>query len=83
MHMMPNAQAPEAPLSPLAAGLVRGRFWLYLALTLLAIMVIAAGKSARQPEGRMASNVAPAARAAQPGPLAPPADDRPLLLPDR
>ena len=79
MHMMPNTHLPGTELSPLAVGLVRGRLWLYLALTLLAVTVIAAERMARLPEGRPAPPAATANHAA-PAPLQ---DDRPLLLPDR
>ena len=85
MHMMPNTHAaPGTDLSPLAVGPVRGRIWLYLALTLLAVTLVVAGRETRQPDGRAASPAVTASHAGATNTLpAPPEDGRPPLTPDR
>jgi hypothetical protein len=54
---LPDAEGPEVGDSPLTARMIRHRFWVYLALFLLAIALIAVDQ-------RATSSAAPA-RAAQ------------------
>jgi hypothetical protein len=83
MQTLPNPviglAGDERPLTVL----VRRRFWIYLALFLAAVALIATERSASGPSDPAntrvrATRTAPAATA----PANPP-DDRPLLLPDR